>query len=99
VGNYSVKHLTSLTVSSAPSDNFFFTREASRLPLHVDAAMAGKERLWGKPEFRVTDAPLNSVVCCPAHNDVLMLADDAPYTLKGFAFAGTTPPITTSAST
>lgn len=89
VGNYSVKHLSSMSVAKQPSDNFFFLRETTRLPLHVpDAAQASKDKLWGNAEFRVTHAELNSVVSSPAHNDVLMLQEGGSMTLKGFAYAG-----------
>jgi DMSO/TMAO reductase YedYZ molybdopterin-dependent catalytic subunit len=89
VGNYSVKHLSSMRVAKEHSDNFFFLRETTRLPLHVpDAAQATKEKLWGTSEYRVTHAQLNSVVSSPAHNDVVMLQEHGSVTLKGFAYAG-----------
>ena len=43
---------------------------------------------WFKPDFIINDLNINSAIARPWHDEVLPLAKNDPYTIKGYAYAG-----------
>lgn len=43
---------------------------------------------WFKPDFIINDLNINSAVSRPWHDEVVSLAANTPYTVRGYAYAG-----------
>lgn len=43
---------------------------------------------WYKPDFIINDLNINSAIMAPAHDEVLPLATNEPYLMKGYAYSG-----------
>ncbi|KAG1677417.1 hypothetical protein FOA52_001872 [Chlamydomonas sp. UWO 241] len=88
IGGRMIKWLEDITVTEVESDNFYHFMDNRVLPSHVDEEIANKEGWWFKPDFIINNLNINSAVAKPWHDEVVSLASNAPYTVKGYAYAG-----------
>lgn len=83
-----VKWLSEITVSNTESANFYHLHDNRVLPPHVDEQVAKEQGWFYKPEFAVYELNVNSAVSRPWHDETLSLAQNKPYTVKGYAVTG-----------
>jgi hypothetical protein len=58
------------------------------LPPHVDAELAAKEGWWKDPDYILFELNVNSTISSPGHDERILLAQNKPYTIKGYAYSG-----------
>lgn len=99
IGGRMVKWLARIHVSDVESANHHHLHDNRVLPSHVDAEKATAENWWAKPEFAIQELNVNSVLLSPAHMETLSAnnhnlssvsgaANDASYTVSGYAYSG-----------
>mmetsp|Transcript_31111 Transcript_31111/g.69120 ORF Transcript_31111/g.69120 Transcript_31111/m.69120 type:complete len:849 (+) Transcript_31111:85-2631(+) len=88
IGGRMVKWLSEITVTETESNNFYHYHDNRVMPSHVDEALAKAEGWWFKPDFIINDLNINSAVARPWHDEVISLAQNQPYTIKGYAYSG-----------
>jgi nitrate reductase (NAD(P)H) len=90
IGGRSVKWLTRIIVTSAPSDNWYHIYDNRVLPTMVDPeASADLPDTWKDERYAIYDLNTNSATCYPAHDEKLPLSDALrAYNVRGYAYAG-----------
>lgn len=90
IGGRSVKWLRKLIVTDTPSDNWYHIYDNRVLPTMVSPEESAKEPKWWMDErYAIYDLSPNSVICYPAHDEKLSLADGAQrYRTRGYAYSG-----------
>jgi nitrate reductase (NAD(P)H) len=63
-----VKWLSTMNVSTEPSQNHYHFNDNRVLPPHVDAELATEEGWWYKPEYIINHININSAMFEPRHN-------------------------------
>lgn len=58
------------------------------LPPHVDAELAVAEGWWKEPDYILNDLNVNSTISAPGHDERVLLVQNEPYTMKGYAYSG-----------
>ncbi|EEA25715.1 hypothetical protein TMatcc_006054 [Talaromyces marneffei ATCC 18224] len=92
IGGRSVKWLTKLILTDAPSDNWYHIYDNRVLPTMVSPEQSAKEpKWWYDDRYAIYDLNVNSAVVHPQHDEVLRPAKAGPgatYTAQGYAYAG-----------
>ncbi|KAJ5359123.1 Eukaryotic molybdopterin oxidoreductase [Penicillium cataractarum] len=90
IGGRSVKWLTKLIVTDAPSENWYHIYDNRVLPTTVSPEMAAADKKWWTDErYAIYDLNVNSVAVHPEHEETLDLTSSGKtYTAKGYAYAG-----------
>ncbi|KAI2790975.1 Nitrate reductase [NADPH] [Penicillium oxalicum] len=90
IGGRSVKWLTRLIVTDAPSDNWYHVYDNRVLPTMVSPEMSAQNKNWWTDErYAIYDLNVNSATVYPAHEERLDLTTSGEfYTAKGYAYAG-----------
>ena len=90
IGGRSVKWLTKLIVTTAPSDNWYHIYDNRVLPTSVSPEeSANNPKWWTDERYAIYDLNCNSAIAYPAHEEQLCLVG-APekYRAKGYAYSG-----------
>ncbi|KFY20613.1 hypothetical protein V491_03578 [Pseudogymnoascus sp. VKM F-3775] len=90
IGGRSVKWLTKLIVTEAPSDNWYHIYDNRVLPTMVSPEMASNDKSWWQDDrYAIYDLSVNSATAYPQHNEELIITTpDATYTARGYAYGG-----------
>ncbi|KAL5353758.1 hypothetical protein ACLOAV_001800 [Pseudogymnoascus australis] len=90
IGGRSVKWLTKLIVTEAPSDNWYHIYDNRVLPTMVSPEMASKDKSWWQDDrYAIYDLSVNSATAYPQHNEELAITTpEATYTARGYAYGG-----------
>jgi nitrate reductase (NAD(P)H) len=90
IGGRSVKWLTKLIVTSAPSDNWYHIYDNRVLPTMVSPEeSANNPKWWTDDRYAIYDLSPNSAICYPQHEEQLCLAGaPSTYRAKGYAYSG-----------
>lgn len=90
IGGRSVKWLTKLTVTDAPSDNWYHIYDNRVLPTMISPEESAKDpRWWMDDRYAIYDLSTNSAMCYPAHDERLSLSNDTQrYRTRGYAYSG-----------
>jgi nitrate reductase (NAD(P)H) len=90
IGGRSVKWLRKITVTSAPSDNWYHIYDNRVLPTMITPeASANLPDTWKDERYAIYDLNTNSAIVYPAHDERLTLATEtASYIVRGYAYAG-----------
>ncbi|BCR86405.1 nitrate reductase NiaD [Aspergillus chevalieri] len=90
IGGRSVKWLKRLTLTDAPSDNWYHIYDNRVLPTSVSPDEASSNpKWWTDDRYAIYDLNVNSAAVYPQHNEELELSSASPtYTAKGYAYAG-----------
>ncbi|KAA8651830.1 nitrate reductase NiaD [Aspergillus tanneri] len=90
IGGRSVKWLTKLILTDAPSDNWYHINDNRVLPTMVSPEMASNDPKWWRDDrYAIYDLNVNSSVVYPENNEVLDISLAGPsYTVRGYAYAG-----------
>lgn len=97
-----VKWLSEITVTAVESNNHYHYFDNRVLPPHVDKDIAKEEgkRIfcctdcdyglgwWYKPDYIINELNINSAVARPWHDEVILLRENKPYTITGYAYTG-----------
>ncbi|OAP55671.1 hypothetical protein AYL99_09823 [Fonsecaea erecta] len=90
IGGRSVKWLTKLIITDAPSDNWYHVYDNRVLPTMVSPEeSANNPKWWTDERYAIYDLSPNSAVCYPRHEEQLCL-NGAPqtYRVRGYAYSG-----------
>ena len=90
IGGRSVKWLTKLTVTAAPSDNWYHIYDNRVLPTMVDPEQSANDpSTWADERYAIYDLNVNSATVYPAHEEQISLVNGSDrYTVKGYAYSG-----------
>ncbi|KAI0132459.1 hypothetical protein BJ170DRAFT_592414 [Xylariales sp. AK1849] len=90
IGGRSVKWLTKIIVTAAPSDNWYHIYDNRVLPTPIDPEMsANLPDTWKDERYAIYDLNTNSATCYPAHDEKLPLSSAlGAYKVRGYAYAG-----------
>ena len=90
IGGRSVKWLTKLIVTEAPSDNWYHIYDNRVLPTQVSPEESAKGPEWWIDErYAIYDLSTNSAICYPAHGEKLSLVTGKKqYCARGYAYSG-----------
>ncbi|KAI9826004.1 MAG: hypothetical protein M1819_007459 [Sarea resinae] len=90
IGGRSVKWLTKLILTDAPSDNWYHINDNRVLPTSVSPEEASSDPSWWRDErYAIFDLSTNSAIAYPAHEERVFLADGPEnYRVKGYAYGG-----------
>lgn len=92
IGGRSVKWLTKITLTDAPSDNWYHIYDNRVLPTMITPeASDNLPETWKDERYAIYDLNANSAICYPEHDERLELpaADDArTYKVQGYAYGG-----------
>ncbi|KAK8079513.1 nitrate reductase [Apiospora hydei] len=90
IGGRSVKWLKKITVTAAPSDNWYHIYDNRVLPTMVDPEMsANLPETWKDERYAIYDLNTNSATCYPEHGEKVSTAGAAnSYAVRGYAYAG-----------
>ena len=90
IGGRSVKWLTKLIVTAAPSDNWYHIYDNRVLPTMVDPEQSANDpTTWADERYAIYDLNVNSATVYPAHEERVSLSNGpADYTVKGYAYSG-----------
>ena len=90
IGGRSVKWLTKLIITDAPSDNWYHIYDNRVLPIMVSPEeSANNPKWWTDDRYAIYDLSPNSAICYPQHDEQL-LVPGAPntYRARGYAYSG-----------
>ena len=93
IGGRSVKWLKRIIISDQPSTNHYHYHDNKVMPTFLTPQFAGTEegkKFWLEEKWNIYDLNVNSVIACPAHDEILEIEPTTveSYTLKGYAYAG-----------
>ncbi|KXS99201.1 hypothetical protein AC578_3025 [Pseudocercospora eumusae] len=90
IGGRSVKWLKKLTVTAAPSDNWYHIYDNRVLPTMVSPEESANDPKWWMDErYAIYDLSTNSAIAYPAHEEQLCLVGaQKDYRVKGYAYGG-----------
>jgi nitrate reductase (NAD(P)H) len=90
IGGRSVKWLTKLIVTDAPSENWYHIYDNRVLPTMISPDEAAKEpKWWMDDRYAIYDLSTNSAMCYPAHEEKLSISDGSKrYRTRGYAYSG-----------
>ncbi|KAJ6588904.1 NADPH nitrate reductase [Mycena capillaripes] len=90
IGGRSVKWLTKLILTEAPSDNWYHINDNRVLPTMISPDVAANDpRWWMDERYAIYDLSPNSAIAFPAHGEMLSLAGGPKtYCAKGYAYSG-----------
>lgn len=90
IGGRSVKWLTKLIVTDAPSDNWYHIYDNRVLPTMVSPEESAKDpKWWMDDRYAIYDLNPNSAMCYPAHDERLSLSNGSQrYRTRGYAYSG-----------
>lgn len=90
IGGRSVKWLTKIIVTAAPSDNWYHIYDNRVLPTMVDPEQsANNPGTWADERYAIYDLSVNSATVYPAHEEQVSLSKvDQSYTARGYAYSG-----------
>ncbi|KAK2756983.1 hypothetical protein FQN54_004951 [Arachnomyces sp. PD_36] len=90
IGGRSVKWLTKLIVTDAPSENWYHIYDNRVLPTMVSPEISASEPKWWYDErYAIYDLSVNSAAAYPQHNETLQISSSQPdYKARGYAYSG-----------
>ncbi|RPA71696.1 nitrate reductase [Ascobolus immersus RN42] len=92
IGGRSVKWLKKLTITAAPSDNWYHIYDNRVLPTMVTPAMAKEDPTWWTDErYAIYDLSVNAACAYPAHKEehpAVTPETDFTYKVQGYAYGG-----------
>jgi nitrate reductase (NAD(P)H) len=90
IGGRSVKWLKKLTVTDAPSDNWYHIYDNRVLPTMVSPEeSANNTKWWTDERYAIYDLSTNSAICYPAHEEQLAIKGrPQKYRARGYAYGG-----------
>ncbi|RDL33633.1 Nitrate reductase [Venustampulla echinocandica] len=90
IGGRSVKWLKKLTLTAAPSDNWYHIYDNRVLPTMISPEQSANEPKWWTDErYAIYDLSTNSATAYPAHEEKLCLINaTGTYRAKGYAYGG-----------
>lgn len=91
IGGRSVKWLKKLTITAAPSDNWYHIYDNRVLPTMISPEQSANEPEWWTDErYAIYDLSTNSATAYPAHEERLSLTSTTggAYRAKGYAYGG-----------
>jgi nitrate reductase (NAD(P)H) len=90
IGGRSVKWLTRIIVSNAPSDNWYHIYDNRVLPTTISPeASANLPDTWKDERYAIYDLNTNSATCFPAHDEKVSLSGGLDvYKVRGYAYGG-----------
>ena len=89
VGGRCVKWLQKIWVSDQPSTNHYHIWDNRVLPSFItemDGPFA--KTMFSHPDTACNEQNLNSVICRPAHGELLQLESESTYRIQGYAYDG-----------
>lgn len=90
IGGRSVKWLTKLILTDAPSDNWYHIYDNRVLPTMISPEeSANNSKWWTDERYAIFDLSPNSVICHPQHDERLSLTGSSnTYRARGYAYSG-----------
>ena len=90
IGGRSVKWLTKLIVTDAPSDNWYHIYDNRVLPTMISPEESAKDPKWWTDErYAIYDLSPNSAICYPQHEEQLCFTGSSDkYRARGYAYSG-----------
>ena len=90
IGGRSVKWLKKLTLTAAPSDNWYHIYDNRVLPTMVSPEESANDpKWWMDDRYAIYDLSTNSAIAYPAHEEQLCLVNGPEtYQIKGYAYGG-----------
>lgn len=90
IGGRSVKWLTKLIITEAPSDNWYHIYDNRVLPTMISPEESVNEPKWWTDErYAIYDLNPNSTICFPAHDEKVSIAQGPQtYRTRGYAYSG-----------
>ncbi|KAF9160883.1 hypothetical protein BGX21_001253 [Mortierella sp. AD011] len=89
IGGRAVKWLDHIFVSDKEPDNYYHVHDNFMYPPNVNNSItASVLNAWQKAEDRIYDVNVQSVITHPGHGELVLLDNDATYTVRGYAYSG-----------
>lgn len=89
IGGRSVKWLKKLIISAKPSDNWYHIFDNRVLPTMATPEVVAKDESWYYDErYALYNLNVQSVICYPAHEEVVKVEKDESYPVRGYAYNG-----------
>jgi nitrate reductase (NAD(P)H) len=89
IGGRSVKWLKRIIISDKPSDNWYHIYDNRVLPTMATPEIVAEDKSWYDDErYALYNLNVQSVICCPAHDEVIKVERDNSYTIRGYAYSG-----------
>ncbi|KVH56140.1 cytochrome b5-like heme/steroid binding domain-containing protein [Cynara cardunculus var. scolymus] len=91
IGGRMVKFLKLIIVTTPESENYYHFKDNRVLSSHMDAKLANSEGWCYKPQYKINELNINSMITTPCHEEILPInswTTQRPYTLRGYAYFG-----------
>ncbi|KAG5304967.1 nitrate reductase [Histoplasma capsulatum G186AR] len=89
IGGRSVKWLKKLTITDAPSGNWYHIYDNRVLPTMISPEISTNEPKWWYDErYAIYDLNVNSAVVYPEHDEKISLSKSSMYKVRGYAYGG-----------
>ncbi|QSS58504.1 nitrate reductase, partial [Histoplasma capsulatum] len=89
IGGRSVKWLKKLTITDAPSGNWYHIYDNRVLPTMISPKISTNEPKWWYDErYAIYDLNVNSAVVYPEHDEKISLSNSSMYKVRGYAYGG-----------
>jgi nitrate reductase (NAD(P)H) len=93
IGGRMIKWLSAISVTKEEGDNHYHVYDNRVFPKHVVSRdVATAENIWKDGAYTINDRNINSAIWAPAHCATIRVSE-APYTLRGYAYAGAGRPV------
>jgi len=93
IGGRMIKWVSTISVTQEEGDNHYHIYDNRVFPKHIHSKeIATAEKIWTDPAYTINDRNINSAIWSPAHCAKLEVSE-APYTLRGYAYAGAGRPV------
>jgi nitrate reductase (NAD(P)H) len=89
IGGRSVKWLKKIIITNKPSNNWYHIYDNRVLPTMLTPEIVDKDKYWWIDErYALYNLNVQSVICYPAHDEIIKIEDNKIYNIKGFAYNG-----------
>ncbi len=89
IGGRSVKWLKRLIITDKPSDNWYHIYDNRVLPTMLTPEIVDKDKYWWIDErYALYNLNVQSIICYPAHDEIVKIEDNKSYNVRGVAYNG-----------
>ena len=89
IGGRSVKWLKRIIITEKSSDNWYNLYDNRVLPTMVTSEIAAEDKSWYNDErYALNNINVQSVICYPAHEEIVKVEQDHSYNVRGYAYNG-----------
>ena len=89
IGGRSVKWLRKIMITDKPSENWYHIFDNRVLPTMLTPEMVSKDESWWYDErYALYNLNVQSVICYPAHDEILTIEENQMYNIRGYAYSG-----------